>query len=329
MGLGKERLQSIVENSCGGCYGIEWTLSPEGCLAYSGHYNPQWRIEGAQKMGLKSLYTTHSSSYSFMPGEGLVGKAFSDNKMVFAQDLQALSEEAVQAAMFGGDTKEFKRVDLAQEYGIHSAVFLPVAGGVLEIGSTHEVAAASDVLSETVLTAIKDGSDIPLRPKMANKLPMDISSPRLEELVEGSDGTCYGIEWAMSPEGRLAYKGHYNPQWRIEGVQKMGLKSLYTTHSSSYSFMPGEGLVGKAFSDMKMIFAQDLQALPEEAVQAAMFGGDTTEFKRVDLAKEYGIHSAVFLPVAGGVLEIGSTHKVASAFDFLSETVLTAFLDRR
>jgi len=257
-----------------------------------------------------------------MPGEGLVGKAFSDQKMLFVQDLQDLSEDAVQDAMFGGDHAEFKRADLAKAFNIHSAVFVPTAKGVLEVGSTDKVVSASGIVPEAVLTAMQNGSEIPLPKKIAENLVTTSCSNKLRELVEGSTGGCYGVEWALSEAGRLEYKGHYNPQWRVEGVQKKGLKGLYTTESASHSFMPGEGLVGKAFSDQKMLFVQDLQDLSEDAVQDAMFGGDHAEFKRADLAKAFNIHSAVFVPTAKGVLEVGSTDEVVSASGFVPSYVL-------
>jgi hypothetical protein len=324
-----ERLQRIVENGNGACYGIEWALSEVGRLEYKAHYNPQWRIEGVQKKGLKGLYTTESASHSFMPGQGLVGKAFSDQKMLFVQSLQDLSEEAVQAAMFAGDHVEFKRADLAEEFGIHSAIFVPTAKGVLEVGSTDKVVSASGLVPEAVLTAMQSGSEIPVPPKKAGNIVTIDCSIKLRELVEGSTGGCYGIEWALSEAGRLEYRGHYNPQWRIEGVQKKGLKGLYTTESASHYFMPGQGLVGKAFSDQKMLFVQSLQNLSEEAVQNAMFAGDHVEFKRADLAKAFDIHSAIFVPTAKGVLEVGSTDEVVSASDLVPEAVLTAMQNRR
>jgi len=320
--LNSERLQRIVDSGNGACYGIEWALSDAGRLEYKAHYNPQWRVEGVQKKGLKGLYTTQSASHSFMPGEGLVGKVFSDQKVLFVEDLQDLSEQAVQDAIFGGDHVEFQRADLAKAFDIHSAVFVPTAKGVLEVGSTDKVVSASGIVPEAVLTAMQNGSEFPLPKKMAENFFTTSCSIKLRELVEGSTGGCYGVEWVLSEAGRLEYEGHYNPQWRIEGVQKKGLKGLYTTESASHSFMPGEGLVGKAFSDQKMLFVQDLQDLSEKAVQDALFGGDHVEFKRADLAKAFDIHSAVFVPTAKGVLEVGSTDKVVSPLGFVPSYVL-------
>jgi len=230
-----------------------------------------------------------------MPGEGLVGKVFFDQNVLFVEDLQDLSEQAVQDAIFGGDHVEFQRADLAKAFDIHSAVFVPAAKGVLEV-----VVSASGIVPEAVLTAMQNDSEIPLPKRVAENFFTTSCSIKLREFVEGSTGGCYGVEWVLSEAGRLEYEGHYNPQWRIEGVKKKGLKGLYTTESASHShsFMPGDGLVGKVFSDQKMLFVQDLQDLSEKAVQDALFGGDHVEFKRADLAKAFDIHSAVFVPTA-------------------------------
>mmetsp|Transcript_39259 Transcript_39259/g.83633 ORF Transcript_39259/g.83633 Transcript_39259/m.83633 type:complete len:104 (-) Transcript_39259:56-367(-) len=82
--------------------------------------------------------------------------------------------------------------------------------------------------------------------------------------------------------------------------------------------MPGEGLVGKAFANQQIVFSEDLQALAQTELMDAITLGDHTGFFRTDLAKEYGIHSAIFMPTANGVLEVGSTQQVARAFDLLS-----------
>jgi len=184
--LNSERLQRIVDSGNGACYGIEWALSDAGRLEYKAHYNPQWRVEGVQKKGLKGLYTTQSASHSFMPGEGLVGKVFSDQKMLFVQDLQVMSEEAVQDAIFGGDHVEFQRADLAKAFDIHSAVFVPTAKGVLEVGSTDKVVSASGIVPEAVLTAMQNDSEIP----QAAPLNFENSSKVPQAVAMASSGYC-------------------------------------------------------------------------------------------------------------------------------------------
>jgi len=235
-----------------------------------------------------------------------VGKAFANQQMLFSGDLQALAPDDIKDAMFCGDSTVYLRVDLAKKFGIHSAVFMPTADGVLEVGSTQKVASVSDLI-------LNDSS-----PTCQVIQPPAMHSAMLGEIVEKSCGGCFGIEWMLSENGCLVCKSYYNPPWRIEAVQKKGLQGLYTSESSTYTFLPGEGLVGKAFANQQMLFSGDLQALAPDDIKDAMFCGDSTVYLRVDLAKKFGIHSAVFMPTADGVLEVGSTQKVASVSDFLS-----------
>merc|ERR1712007_416586 len=272
--------------------------------------------------GLKGLYTTRSAGYSFMPEEGVVGRVFSDQKMLFVPDLQALSEEEVRDAMFSGERVAFARIDLAKEFDIHSAVFLPQANSVIEVGSVDKAASLSDLIPEALLKTVSPRSESPLPFETPARVGGNSGSALLQRIVEGSCGGCYGIEWVVSEAGRLECARHYNPQWRIEGVRQRGLKGLYTTRSVGYSFMPGEGVVGKVFSDQKMLFVPDLQALSEEEVRDAMFSGERAAFARIDLAKEFDIHSAVYLPQANGVIEVGSVDKAAALSDFVPEAVL-------
>jgi hypothetical protein len=132
------------------------------------------------------------------------------------------------------------------------------------------------------------------------------SQPSLKELVDNFyPGGCYGIEWQLSG-GVLTHKEHFNPQWRIDAVRAKGLTSLYTELSQCYVFDVGQGLVGKAFAKQEPLFVPDVQALDTESVMDAMQGGNSTEFLRASLAKEFDLRSAFFLPVPHGVLEVGS-----------------------
>eukprot|EP00439_Symbiodinium_sp_Y106_P040912 s1473_g5.t1 len=74
------QLSSIVESGRHACYGIEWQLA-DGILVAKEVYNPSWRIEYAARAGLKRLFTTESTNYTFQPGEGLVGQAFQQQKL--------------------------------------------------------------------------------------------------------------------------------------------------------------------------------------------------------------------------------------------------------
>ena len=70
------QLSSIVESGRHACYGIEWQLA-DGILVAKEVYNPSWRIEYAARAGLKRLFTTESTNYTFQPGDGVLVKEFS------------------------------------------------------------------------------------------------------------------------------------------------------------------------------------------------------------------------------------------------------------
>uniref|UniRef100_A0A6U6IJF1 Uncharacterized protein n=1 Tax=Zooxanthella nutricula TaxID=1333877 RepID=A0A6U6IJF1_9DINO len=134
----------------------------------------------------------------------------------------------------------------------------------------------------------------------------------LRDLVEHfAPGGCYGIEWEVIGDV-LKQRAHYSPQWWVDEIAAKGLDGLYTTGSSMYGFPIGQGLVGKTFAKQKALFVKDLQTLNEESVKDSQRYGDGTEFWRAQLAKDFDIHSAIFLPLPSGVLEIGSCAVMAS-----------------
>merc|ERR1719436_1827618 len=152
------------------------------------------------------------------------------------------------------------RADLAKEFDIHSAIFLPFPGGVVEVGSAAVVTSMPSYFAPFV------GPSTPPLAKdedtTQDASPLAVTAhPFLKKLVEDvSHAACYGIEWVR--DGDTLKKGsHYNPQWRIEGVRCQGLKGLYTTRSAGYTFAPGEGLVGQAFADQAVLFIKDLQSV--------------------------------------------------------------------
>jgi hypothetical protein len=222
-------------------------------------------------------------------------------------------------ALQTGDGVEFQRADLAKKYSLRSAIFLPSATGVLEIGSAQRVEELPEYFAPYANTST---------PPVATEPPIEIAwgrhvSPedppsKLLALVESmARYGAYGIEWVCQGDS-LKYKSHYNPAWREEAVRQGGLQGLYTTESIGYTFGPGEGLVGAAFATQQMSFLRDLSTVSPEEVMAA-FNGATTLFMRKQAAIDYGIHSALFLPSADGVLEVGSTQTSEDLLDFLSD----------
>jgi hypothetical protein len=124
----------------------------------------------------------------------------------------------------------------------------------------------------------------------------------LEEVCAHS-GAVYSIFWSLKKgSGTLHAMSHYNPEERIEHVRSTtGEDALYSTESYGCCFRPGEGLIGKAFSDRsKRFFFQDVQELPESI------------FIRRHVAERFGIKSVAVLWYRGGVLEFGTTDEWTS-----------------
>jgi hypothetical protein len=326
MGSIHQSLQDLVDNfTPGGCYGIEWRLSGDK-LTQKSHYNPQWRIEGVKAKGLSGLYTEQSASYEFSVGQGFVGWVFEHQEVLFVEDLQKLHAEGIKDAIQSGDGEEFVRAGLAKEFDIHSAIFLPSSTGVFEIGSVAIMQSLPSYYAPHVYPSTPPVAAVdPAAREAMQEFVTGLEPPMLlRKLVDDlTCASCYGIEWVLIGD-ILQCRSHYNPAWRIEGVRRQGLKGLYTTKSAAYTFAVGEGLVGEAFAKQVVTFAKDLQSLRQEDIMTALQTGATEAYQRIDIAQEFGIHSAVFLPSADGVLEIGSTQQVESLEFLLTTSTWTA-----
>lgn len=111
-------------------------------------------------------------------------------------------------------------------------------------------------------------------------------------------GAVYAVFWAVEKGcGVLRAMCHYNPSERIQQVRgETDEDALYTTESYAFRFRPGQGLIGRAFSNRnERFFFQDVTELPEDI------------FLRRRLAQRFGIKSVAIMWYKGGVLEFGTT----------------------
>jgi len=134
------------------------------------------------------------------------------------------------------------------------------------------------------------------------QIQKDVVQRQLREVCSFS-GAVYAVFWAIRKgSGVLQAVCHYNPAERIEHVKgTLGADTLYSTESYAFSFLPGHGLIGKAFLNRnEHFFFQDVETLPEEI------------FIRKHVALKFGIKSVAVLWYKGGVLEFGTTDKWAS-----------------
>jgi len=326
--LRQHSLQDLVDNfTPGGCYAIEWECK-EGMLKFKDHFNPQWRIDGVKAKGLDSLYTKRSQNFEFQAGEGLVGRAFAKQEVLFVKDLQEVDAESMKDSIQHGDTTPFKRADLAKEFDLHSAMFLPSQNGVLEVGSAAFLTSLprffASYAGPTTPPVAWPGSACLAGKAAVDMLPPPATPPPfLQKLVEEiSCAGCYGIEWVLdttTPINRLVYRSAFNPQWRLEGIRQQGLKGTYTTKSIGVGFPAGEGVVGRTFAEQKLLFIKDVQAITPEEIMASLETGSNVAFLRSETAKEFGIRSVLFLPSATGVWEVGSIQVADSLEAFLKD----------
>merc|ERR1712157_577096 len=76
---------------------------------------------------------------------------------------------------------------------------------------------------------------------------------------------------------------------------------------------------GTGFAEQSVLFVMDAQTVTPEAVMSSMQTGNASGFLRAEIAKKFGIRSVLFLPLASGVLEVGSTQAFENLQSFLSE----------
>lgn len=322
-------LEDLVENfTPGGCYGIVWGLNSSKLVKKS-HYNPQWRIDEAKAHGWDSFYTEQSGAYEFAVGEGVVGKAFQSQEVLFVEDLQDIDVEGVKSTLFMGDIGGvYLRADLAKKFGLHSAIFLPTADSVFEIGSGCIMKSLPQFYvpymgKRTLGMAVPSETCVSEVQVEWKKQISGNPSEMLQKLVESQSMCCYGIEWVSTEKG-LVHKSHYNAKWRIEAVERKCSEGYYTAHSATYTFAEGEGLVGNAFAEQAVVFASDLQAFSSEDAKADFSRQCSIRFLRAELARQFGIHSAIFLPTPETVLELGTTQKKSCLEDMFSEPAKAA-----
>jgi len=241
--------------------------------------------------------------------------------------LRVNDAESVKDCLQFGDTTEFKRAALAREFDLHSAIFLPAQHGVLEVGS------ASFVTSlPRYFAACAGPTTPPVTDSLAAEAACDMTfaapPPFLQKLVEEiSCVGCYGIEWVLDGDG-LVVRSTFNPQWRLEGIRQQGLKGAYSTQSVGYTFPIGEGVVGSTFAEQKMLFIKDVQVITPNEIKASIQTGNNVVFLRAHMAREFGIHSVLFLPSTDGVWEVGSIQTVDSLEDFLADKAVHAIREK-
>jgi len=271
-----------VAREAGADFCIYWKLDSKGMLHPSSHWEPPERIAVTRaSTGKDELYTTESYKTELGQGLGYVGKAFVGKETRFIQDVTA---ESVPAS-------EYPRKALAAKFGVVSLGLKPFGDGVYEVGWTTK----------------REGCD------WLNTMTAD-DCRRVCLDVKGDYAICWVLDQA---KGVIRAASHWNPPERIAEAkaeesldddhsfdhQAQTAGDLYTTESYRFQFKAGVGSVGRCFQEKKVI------SIPDVAEVSAV------DYSRKGLAARFGMKTIVFLPAAGGVLEVGAAQAMdASSF---------------
>merc|ERR1719284_1480094 len=262
-----------VAKETGACFCIYWRLDKaKGVLRASAHWNPPERVAAVRASGKNDLYTTESCKSEFVLGEYIVGRACKNKETMFIEDVASVNE------------LEYSRKDLAKQFGIVSVALKPFGDGVYEIGWANKRSNCNWLNTELSSAKTIDG------------IGEEVSVEELERAAKEA-GAIFSIYWGFDEStGMLRAMRHWNPPERIAEMKAQGgSDELFTTESYMESLTPGEGYVGKCYSNKQAFFIPDVSA--------------SQGYKRKNLAKRFGITSVALKPFANGVLEVGSAKK--------------------
>ena len=186
-----------------------------------------------------------------------------------------------QVPIFIEDVMSFgklKRQALAEEYGIASICFAPVEGGVIEYGTSRGPETAD---WRSVDDAFVD------------------ALPRGEIRKAFATGATHLIFWKQVAD-RYVVRGDYVVPERLRALrQSRGDDDSYTSRSEDMVLSAnGEGPIATAQRSGREVIIDDATT--------------AVNFRRRELALEFGINDCHFVPLAEGVLEYGSASTVVS-----------------
>jgi len=180
-------------------------------------------------------------------------------------------------AKIGDWTVNKERVQAANDYGIQSICFLPVLGGVLEVGNS-DACVASGKSWKDVGDATADGL------------------PKAELERAFRSGATYAIYWKPDYKtGVYALGASYETGAQALSDEACETKTYVNECRTFKPSIYGTGPIGMAGASGVSVKVVDT--------------AKDTSFKRSALAQNYGIGQIVFVPCNGGVLEWGQVTK--------------------
>ena len=252
--------------AAGAGYATYWTRSPDGKTVVAGFYStPSFK---AELEGLGRYLTFPEASESFSENLDDLGSPVTEvlrtREPVFIPDVATYD-------------KPFYRSDVARDYNVKSIAFVPILGGVIELGtsrgpSTSDWENLDDALKEQIPNAAIERAFV-------------------------KEGATYGIFWS-----RNFNTGTYDMAANFESTDS-SLNNAALESASSFSgecaklHLPimGSGPVAAAGKSGVDVVIPNVIKQPN--------------FKRKKLAEEWGVGKMTLVPCATGVLEYGTVTK--------------------
>jgi len=265
-GVTLEAMLTLECQASGAGYAIYWTRSPDNKAVVAGSYTSDAFKAELEARG--RVLTFPEASESFSPSLvdlSPVAEVLRTRKPVFIADVPTCDGE-----------QYFQRRGMAIDYSVQSIAFLPVLGGVIEIGtssgpSTREWKTIDDAVQEQIPNSAVERAFV-------------------------KDGATYSIFWS-----RNFATGHYEQVASFESTDNMlskkkAVESSFTSESQKVRIpIMSDGPVaaaGKSGVDV---------VIPEVTKMK--------QFKRKKLAEAWGVGKMTLVPCATGVLEYGTVTK--------------------
>jgi predicted membrane chloride channel (bestrophin family) len=257
------RMQCEATNAA---YALYWK-DVGGQALVAGRYVTATHSQELKRMGKKLSFAEVSQALIIdADSSSCVGKVLSNRQPIFVQN-----------AKIGDWTVNKERVQAANDYGIQSICFLPVLGGVLEVGNS-DACVASGTKWDGVDDVTADGL------------------PKAELERAFRSGATYAIYWKPDyKKGTYVLGASFETSAQALSEEACETKTYVNECRDFRPSIESEGPIGLAGSSGVSIKVLDT--------------AKDKNFKRSALAQTYGIGQITFVPCNGGVLEWGQVTK--------------------
>lgn len=266
-------LDATIELECeaaGASYAIYWKESRDKMSVVAGSFNtPEFTAE-SKSLGFSLTYTQASEAFA--------SPLDKTNDSPVAEVLRTRKPIFIKdVCSYKGP---FKRRDIAKSYNVKSVVFQPVLGGVIEMGKSDAAPTFGScdwVSAESAL---------------ANKIPNAALADAFAK-----QGATYAIFWKRNFDtGMYELAANYETLTNSLNARALESDESFAKDSEGTSIaIMGDGPVASAGKAGVEIVIPNLDSYPN--------------FKRADIAKQWGVGKMTLLPCETGVLEYGTVTK--------------------